>query len=85
MRVMLELKKEECKAKGEIPLEDIIRGIKTRNNKKTAMELAHQQTKLSSTLAIGVENLTRMEMLQKKKQMINVKIGIQDILKARRI
>ena len=38
---MLELKKEECKANGEIPLEDIIRGIKTKNHKKTAMEIAH--------------------------------------------
>ena len=78
---MLELKKEEYRAKGEIPLKDVIRGIKT--EKKTEEKLAGKQSKLSST--VGEDNLTKIERLQKKKELLNDKIGIKDILKARRI
>jgi hypothetical protein len=78
---MLELKKEEYRAKGEILLKDVIRGIKT--EKKTEEKLAGKQSKLSST--VGEDNLTKIERLQKKKELLNDKIGIKDILKARRI
>ena len=37
---MLDLKKEEYKAKGEVPLEDIISKIKTKNKKRAALHLA---------------------------------------------
>lgn len=40
VNVMLDLKKEEYKAKGEVALEDIISGIKTKNKKRAAMQLA---------------------------------------------
>jgi|LauGreDrversion4_2_1035121.scaffolds.fasta_scaffold31444_2 hypothetical protein len=78
---MLELKKEEYRAKGEILLKDVIRGIKT--EKKTEEKLAGKQSKLSST--VGEDNLTKIERLQRKKELLNDKIGIKDILKARRI
>jgi hypothetical protein len=78
---MLELKKEEYRAKGEILLKDVIRGIKT--EKKTEEKLAGKQSILSST--VGEDNLTKLERLQKKKELLNEKIGIKDILKARRI
>ena len=82
---MLDLKKEEYKARGEVVLEDIISRIKTKNKKRAALHLASLQTKLATTIGIGEENLTRMEMLQRQKQMLNMKVDIQDILKARRI
>ena len=78
---MLELKKEEYRAKGEILLKDVIRGIKT--EKKTEEKLAGKQSELSST--VGEDNLTKIERLQRKKELLNDKIGIKDILKARRI
>jgi hypothetical protein len=78
---MLELKKEEYRAKGEILLKDVIRGIKT--EKKSEEKLAGKQSKLSST--VGEDNLTKIERLQRKKELLNDKIGIKDILKARRI
>ena len=78
---MLELKKEEYRAKGEILLKDVIRGIKT--EKKTEEKLAGKQSKLSST--VGEDSLTKIERLQRKKELLNDKIGIKDILKARRI
>lgn len=37
---MLDLKKEEYKAKGEVALEDIISKIKTKNKKRAALHLA---------------------------------------------
>lgn len=40
INVMLDLKKEEYKAKGEVPLEDIISKIKTKNKKRAALHLA---------------------------------------------
>ena len=78
---MLEIKKEDYRAKGEIPLRDVIRGIKT--EKKTAKKLALKQSKLSTT--VEDNKLTLMERLQIEKRLLNDKIGIKDILKARRI
>jgi hypothetical protein len=40
INVMLELKKEEYKARGEVVLEDIISRIKTKNKKRAALHLA---------------------------------------------
>jgi hypothetical protein len=37
---MLDLKKEEYKARGEVVLEDIISRIKTKNKKRAALHLA---------------------------------------------
>ena len=71
---MLELRKEEYRAQGEIPLKDVIRGIKTENKKKA--ELKHAEIKSRSSNKQEEENITQMERLKKKKQTLNAKIGI---------
>jgi hypothetical protein len=64
---MLDLKKEEYKAKGEVALEDIISRIKTKNKKRAALHIASMQANLRATVGIGEEHLSKMEMLQRQK------------------
>ncbi len=64
INVKLDLKKEEFKSRGETPLEEVIAAVKLKNKKKAQANL------LNSSLGDMDENVSRLELLQRQKQML---------------